>query len=51
MALQQADPIMPKWPLINEPKTSVRHPGMFTRDEKHCVVGAGSPPSPGNTRT
>ena len=48
MALQQADPIMPKWPLINEPKTSVRHPGMFTRDEKHCVVGPGSPPIPGN---
>ena len=33
MALQQEEPIMLNWPLISEPKTWVRHPSMFTRDD------------------
>ena len=33
MPLQQEEPIMLNWPLISEPKTWVRHPSMFTRDD------------------
>ena len=46
MALQQEEPIMLNWPLTSEPKTWVRHPGMPTRDDKHCLFAPESPPAP-----
>ena len=46
MALQQEEPIMLNWPLTSEPKTWVRHPGISTRDDKHCPFALESPPAP-----